>query len=102
MPARPQKVENVPNELGNQAEISRPSTDSWLLVAHTTEQERDKLKEGLLNKKKKASITDGLEISQTLQVTKDAKIKKWLQGKDKIRSLPENKTKNSLKMKLRV
>ena len=51
LPARPQKVENVLNELGNQAEISRPSIDSWLLVAHTTKQERDKLKEGLLNKK---------------------------------------------------
>lgn len=52
LPARPQKVENVPNELGNLAEISRPSTDSWLLlVAHTTKLERDKLKEGLLNKK---------------------------------------------------
>ena len=51
LPARPQKVENVPNELGNLAEISRPSTYSWLLlVAHTTKLERDKLKEGLLNK----------------------------------------------------
>lgn len=51
LPARPQKVENVPNELGNLAEISRRSTDSWLLlVAHTTKLERDKLKEGLLNK----------------------------------------------------
>lgn len=53
LPARPQKVENVPDELGNQAEISRPSIDSWLLfVAYTTKQERDKLKEGLLNNKK--------------------------------------------------
>ena len=75
----------------NLAEISRHSVDSWLLlVAYTKKQERDKLKEGLPNKNE--SIIDGLESSQTPQMTKDAKIKKQFQSKDKIYGTSRKKT----------
>lgn len=75
----------------NLAEISRHSVDSWLLlVAYAKKKEREKLKEGLLNKDE--SIIDGLESSQTPQMAKDAKIRKQFQSKDKIYGTSRKKT----------